>query len=127
MKIEISNPINVVFDVVDVDEHLPSVQFQVRIKVTKFAYDLCSTSCFWIECHVFDTFVYNMSKNECAVLKDINGLFEIIIDPKKNIMKWMMKKEDLDGNLSVAQGIEKLMPDMRSLIFNLFSSYPKWW
>jgi hypothetical protein len=127
MKIEVSNPINVIMDVVDFDDHLPSVQFQVSIKVKRFTYELCTSSCLWFECKVFDDFVQEMQKNECAVLRDIDENFEIIIDPKNDILKWLMKKEDLDGNISLYQGIENLMPDIRPLIYSIFSSYPKWW
>jgi len=127
MKIEINKLVKIVFDVKDFDEHLPSVQFEVRIDVQKFAYNLCTESSFWFECRIFDEFIKDMQKNQCAVLKDINESFEIIIDPHKETLQWLMRKEDLEGNVSVAQGAEKLMADMRGVICHLFMAYPKWW
>ncbi|MCG7366330.1 hypothetical protein MHZ90_09290 [Pantoea sp. ACRSH] len=69
MKIEINKLLKIVFDVKDFDENLPSVQFEVRIDVQNFAYNLCAESSFWFECRIFDEFIKDMQKNQCAVLR----------------------------------------------------------
>lgn len=40
MDIEITSPINIMLDVIELDEHIPSLKFNLEIQVDKFSYSL---------------------------------------------------------------------------------------
>ena len=40
MDIEITTPINITLDVIEMDEHIPSINFNVIVHVNKFMYAL---------------------------------------------------------------------------------------
>lgn len=50
MDIEITNPVNIKLDVIEFDEHVPSLKFSVSISVEKFGYKAEVNTHFWIEC-----------------------------------------------------------------------------
>ncbi|WP_168386392.1 hypothetical protein [Erwinia amylovora] len=127
MDIEISNPINITLDVVELDEHLPSMKFNIAIRVNKFGYSSDVNSDLWVECQCFDLFIDNMRKGNTAVLKDMNGFFELQVNPAQNWLEWSCSKEDLDGYITSAKGREKLTDASKCVIYEAFNDYPKWW
>lgn len=52
MDIEITNPVNIKLDVIELDEHVPSLKFSVSILVEKFGYKAEVNTHFWIELSV---------------------------------------------------------------------------
>ena len=128
MDIEIDNPIYMTLDVMELDEHLPSMKFNVHIQAKKFGgYKLDINALAWIECQCFDDFIIKMQKGEVALLKDMNSNFELQIDPIRGCIEWYLLKEDLDGYITSAKGCEKLTDESKSAFYDAFNNYPKWW
>ncbi|OKB73136.1 hypothetical protein [Escherichia coli] len=94
MDIEITNPVNIKLDVIEFDEHVPSLKFSVSISVEKFGYKAEVNTHFWIECQCFDKFVSCMNCGELAILKDMNDSFELILNPVAGVLNWSCMKED---------------------------------
>ncbi|MCW3405631.1 hypothetical protein [Escherichia coli] len=88
MDIEITNPVNIKLDVIEFDEHVPSLKFSVSISVEKFGYKAEVNTHFWIECQCFDKFVSCMNCGELAILKDMNDSFELILNPVAGVLNW---------------------------------------
>ncbi|MEW5292010.1 hypothetical protein ABW286_23015 [Erwinia papayae] len=127
MDIEINKPINIILDVIDLDEHIPSMKFNVLIKVNKFSYSAEINSKLWIECAIFDEFIRNMKDDNVAILKDMNGFFELILNPTQNWLEWSCGKEDLDGYITSIKGREQLIDESKHALYEAFNDYPKWW
>lgn len=127
MDIKITNPINIMLDVVELDAHLPSLKFSITIRVRKFNYTSETQAQLWIECQCFDNFIENMQKGEAAVLKDMNNLFELRVDSTECCLEWSCTREDLDGNAASSQGKEKLTHQAMRMLYDAFNNYPRWW
>ncbi|MDE1509050.1 hypothetical protein PWJ72_06210 [Serratia nevei] len=127
MDIEISSPINIKMDVMELDEHVPSLKFSITIRVEKFSYSSEVNSQLWIECQCFDDFVDSMRRGGIAVLKDMNGFFELRVNPAQSWLEWSCSKEDLEGYFASVQGKEKLTEQSMRTLYEAFNDYPKWW
>ncbi|MDE1479834.1 hypothetical protein KKI90_19330 [Xenorhabdus bovienii] len=127
MDIEINSPVNITLDVIELDEHIPSMKCNVMIKVEKFGYRSDVNLQPWIECQCFDNFINNMRGDNIAVLKDMNNFFELIINPVQGWLEWSCAKEDLDGYITLAKGREKLTDESKRALYEAFNDYPKWW
>ncbi|EON0723546.1 hypothetical protein ACNC2Q_002317 [Escherichia coli] len=127
MDIEITNPVNIKLDVIEFDEHVPSLKFSVSISVEKFGYKAEVNTHFWIECQCFDKFVSCMNCGELAILKDMNDSFELILNPVAGVLNWSCMKEDINGSISLSKGSEKLDDAAKQSILRAFNDYPKWW
>ncbi len=90
MDIEITNPVNIKLDVIEFDEHVPSLKFSVSISVEKFGYKAEVNTHFWIECQCFDKFVSCMNCGELAILGNDSNLlivFYVQIMPDDFVMQ----------------------------------------
>lgn len=127
MDIEITEPINLALDVIEIDEHVPSMKFNALIKIKKFGYSLVLNKEFWLECQCIDVFINNLNNGRSATLKDMNGCFELRLDPASKEMEWLCAKEDLDGYVTMTKGREKLTDSAKTAIQTAFNNYPRWW
>ncbi|EGB0711122.1 hypothetical protein H6X95_004067 [Salmonella enterica] len=127
MDIQISSPINITLDVVELDEHVPSLKFNITIQVKKFNYSSEVNSQLWIECQCFDAFIDSMRRSDIAVLKDMNGSFELRVNSVQGCLEWLCAREDLEGNIISVQGKEKLTDQSKYILYEAFNNYPKWW
>lgn len=127
MDIEITNPINITLDVIELDEHIPSMNFNVVIHVNKFIYSLEINSQLWMECKCIDEFIRNIRDGNIAHLKDMKGCFELILNPLQGWFEWSSSNENLDGYITMSRGREKLTDASKFAIYEAFISYPKWW
>ncbi|MBS3047340.1 hypothetical protein [Enterobacter mori] len=127
MDIEINSPINIILDVVELDENIPSIKFSVTIRIRKLCYSCEVNSQFWIVCQEFDRFIDNMKRGDVAILKDMNHFFELRVFSSQGWLEWSCGKEDLEGNVTAFQGKEKLTEESTRTIYEAFNDYPKWW
>ncbi|MFO3905230.1 hypothetical protein AAHD62_11985 [Enterobacter hormaechei] len=127
MDIEITSPVNIMLDVVELDEHIPSMKFNITIRVRKFNFTSEAQSQLWIECRCFDQFIEIMQKGETAVFKDMNGFFELRVDSIECCLGWSCAREDLEGNVASSQGKEKLTQQTMHMLYDAFNNYPRWW
>ncbi|MDU6434745.1 MAG: hypothetical protein E6556_18610 [Pantoea sp.] len=127
MDIEITNPINLTLDVVELDEHIPSMKFNLTVQVNKFSYISMVNAQLWIECKCIDEFINNIQGGNTALLNDMSGCFELLLNPSQNMLEWSCTKQDLEGYVTVSKGREKLTDEAKSAIYIAFNDYPKWW
>lgn len=127
MDIEITNPVNIKLDVIELDEHVPSLKFSVSISVEKFGYKAEVNAHFWIECQCFDQFVNCMNRGKLAIFKDMNDSFELVLNPVAGEFNWLCMKEDINGGIAISKGSEKLNDAASQSISHAFNDYPKWW
>src|SRR5471030_3100709 len=100
MDIEIKGPIRIVLDTLELDEHIPSMKFDITFSVENFFYRLEVNFQIWVECQCFDEFVNGIKIGGMAILRDMDGLFELILDPIQGCLDWSCAKEDLDGYIT---------------------------
>lgn len=127
MDIEIKKPINIMLDVVELDDHIPSIKFNVMINIKKFGYNSEVNTQLWIECECIDEFINHIRDGKTALLKDMNGCFELLLNPSQGWLEWSCAKEDLEGYVTVSKGREKLTDESLSAVYTAFNDYPKWW
>lgn len=127
MDIEITNPINLTLDVVELDEHIPSMKFNLTVQVKKFGYSSMINAQIWIECRYIDDFINKLQGGSTALLNDMNGCFELLLNPSQSLLEWSCAKEDLEGYVTVSKGREKLTDESLNAIYTAFDDYPKWW
>ncbi len=127
MDIEITNPINLTLDVVELDEHIPSMKFNLTVQVKKFGYSSMINAQIWIECRYIDDFINKLQGGNTALLNDMNGCFELLLNPSQSLLEWSCAKEDLEGYVTVSKGREKLTDESLNAIYTAFDDYPKWW
>ncbi|WP_137241522.1 hypothetical protein PagCFBP13505_018950 [Pantoea agglomerans] len=127
MDIEINNPINITLDVIELDEHIPSMKINIMIRVNKFGYSSDVNAQSWIECQCFDAFIDSLKRDDIALLKDMNGSFKLLLNPSQGWLEWSSEKEDLDGYITSAKGKEKLTEESKYALYEAFNNYPKWW
>lgn len=127
MDIEITNPINLTLDVVELDEHIPSMKFNLTVQVKKFGYNSMINAQLWIECRYIDDFINKLQDGNTALLNDMNGCFELLLNPSQSLLEWSCAKEDLEGYVTVSKGREKLTNESLNAIYTAFNDYPKWW
>lgn len=127
MDIEIKNPINLNLDLVEFDEHIPSMKVDLTIQVKKFSYSSMVNAQLWIECKCIDDFINNLQAGNKALLNDMNGCFKLFLNPSQSLLEWSCAKEDLEGYVTVSKGQEKLTDESLDAIYTAFNDYPKWW
>ena len=127
MDIEITEPINIMLDTVELDDRIPSIKFNLMIKIDKFGYSSEVNTQLWIECECIDVFINNIRDGKTALLKDMNGCFELILNPSQNWLEWSCAKEDLEGYITISKGREKLTEESKLAVYAAFNDYPKWW
>ncbi|MEB6537115.1 hypothetical protein MXM51_21645 [Pantoea stewartii] len=127
MDIEITNPINLTLDVVELDEHIPSMKFNLTVQVKKFGYSSMINAQLWIECRYINDFINKLQDGNTALINDMNSCFELFLNPSQNLLEWSCAKEDLEGNVTVSKGREKLTDESLNAIYTAFNDYPKWW
>ncbi len=73
----------------------------------------------WIECKCIDEFINNIQGGNTALLNDMNGCFELLLNPSQNMLEWSCTKEDLEGYVTVSKGREKLTDEAKSAIYSV--------
>lgn len=127
MDIEITKPINIALDVVELDDHIPSMKFNLTVNVKKFGYSSVTNAQVWIECKCIDEFINNIRDGNTAILKDMNGSFELLLNSHQGWLEWLCAKEDLEGYVTESKGREKLTDESKFAIYTAFNDYPRWW
>lgn len=127
MNIQFTSPIDMIFDLQEFDEHIPSLNFNVVVSVKKFNCGFHANFHAWIECKCFDEFVSELKRGGIAHLRDMNNCFELILNNDLNFLDWSFVKGDLNGFSTTLMGREKLTDDAKASICAAFSGYPKWW
>lgn len=127
MDINIDSPIRVSINVVEFDEHIPSVKLLVDVFSEKFGCSISVNTTCWVECVVFDSFVDLLKSGKTALIADMSNDFSLAVDVERSKLVWSYTKTDISGNVMRASGEEFLAEGASDRILLAFESYPKWW
>ena len=129
MSINLSEPIKIVFNEIEIDDYLPSIKFKIDINIKQFTHILTYSGEIWIDCKVWYRFSKGLNEGKDTTLNDMDDIF--IIEIKKNNefieFTWSIKRKDPEGNIMTAGYSSKITDDVYSVIRNEFINYPKCW
>lgn len=129
MSINLSDPIKIIFNEIEIDDYLPSIKFKIDININQFTHLLAYSGEIWIECSVWDRFSKGLSEGKNTILNDMDDTFIIKIIKSNEFIEfaWSIKRQDPEGNVMTADYSSKITDDVYSVIKNEFINYPKWW
>lgn len=132
MKIEFEQPLGLTLEVIETDEHVPSMRVNVQIVVAQFQSTSKYEGTFWIECTTWDSFVKSLHGpfEEAVALRDISGCFVIALQKidGRLAFAWEFAKADVGGNRQVKIAFTSAIDDdVLSKIRNEFLEFPAWW
>lgn len=132
MKIEFEQPLSLALEVIETDQHIPSMRVNVKVVVAQFQNISKYEGTFWIECMIWDGFVKSLHGpfEEAVALRDINGCFLISlqkIDKHLNFV-WEFAKTDVRGDRQMKIAFTSAIDDeVLSRIRSEFLECPVWW
>ncbi|AFZ23903.1 hypothetical protein Cylst_1625 [Cylindrospermum stagnale PCC 7417] len=133
--INISQPISITMEVVEVDDYLPSLRMLVKCHIEHptgfFTYQATDI---WFDCSQWDEFVRILSQLEAkieveAILVDMSECLELKISNVHNQLHFNFSCKELN----VGEGLTKINFscqidfEILSLIKREYSEFPKWW
>jgi hypothetical protein len=133
MKIEIEQPIALRLEVIETDDHVPSMRVNAKIVVTQFQHVFSYDGTFWIECASWDVFTQSLLSplSEEIVLRDISGYFTLSLCKTDDglLLIWKYAKADISNNcrrleMAFTSAIDD---DMLAKIRDEFREFPVWW
>lgn len=131
MEVEIERPFYLKLDVIETDEHVPSMKADVSVRVQQFGQSLEYRGYAWFECACWDTFVSDLSHiyETQAKLTDIEGSFVLAVGicAGKLDVSWEMKKVAVDGSVATAACHFPADPDTLAHVERQFIEFSKWW
>lgn len=127
MDINIDSPIRVSINVIEFDEHIPSIKLLVDVLDEKFGCSVSVNTTCWLECAAFDSFVDLLRAGKTALISDMSNDFSLVVDAERSKLVWSYAKTDISGNIMRAGGEELLVEGAKNRILSAFENYPKWW
>ena len=127
MDIYLNGPIEIALDVIEFDEHLPSIKLRVGIVAEKFDGSISVNTCCWVECAVFDLFVESLKSGKDALFHDMSNGLSVSVSAEDHKMAWFYTSTDIDSNEMRAGGNEFLADGDRERIISAFEYFPRWW
>ncbi|MDF7675806.1 hypothetical protein PT286_03540 [Neisseriaceae bacterium ESL0693] len=127
MDIMINHPIKIFMETIEIDDHLPSLKFNIKFFIDKYGFNASLEGNFWIECIVFDSFIKNLQSSKLAILHDLDQNMKLEINTAQQKMYWFCVKDDLNGNLVRFESTEQISLDEQKEVLNQFQAYPQWW
>lgn len=132
MKIAFERPLNFYMEVLETDDHVPSMRVEVKIVVPQFQHKFQYEGSFWIACENWDAFTNTLrgSFDEDAILQDMNGYFKFSVhkNNRGQLLSWDFSKEDLGGGRAMKIAFSsKVDSDVLAKIRDEFLEFPSWW
>lgn len=131
LEIKFEQPFSLHMEVVETDDHLPSMRVETKVIITQFQHTVIYQGTFWLECASWSNFVKALDGSlQSAVLKDMNDYFALMIyeSEGKKIVSWEFKKKDIDNTRAAAVVFSaEIDDDMLSKITREFVEFPAWW
>jgi len=132
MKIEIKQPIALCLEVVETDDHVPSMRVQVQTVVEQFQHTCRCDGTFWIECANWDDFVQSLRTPtpEGVALRDMSGCFMLAIQKIDDSLSLVLEFEKSDVGRSRQMKfafVSAIDDDLLAKIRNEFLEFPAWW
>ena len=132
MDVKFENPFEFQLDILESDNHIPSLKVCVRILVEQFQHKHQYEGCFWVECAVWDSFLHALhSPSADAVsLHDLSENFAISIkNTEKGLaLEWRSAKKDVGAKRQIATNfISFIDGEVLEEIRQQFDNFPTWW
>ncbi|WP_197342684.1 hypothetical protein [Ralstonia solanacearum] len=131
MEICIEKPFRLRLDVVETDEHVPSMRMQAAIEVRQFGHAFEYHGSLWFDCSIWDAFVAGLSSldTEEACLVDMAGYFALRLRAisEKLEISCEIKKVALTGVVATAAFLSPIDEDTFSHIRRQFAQFESWW
>lgn len=130
MGIKLNDPIKLCLEEIDIDNYLPSIQFNLKVMVKQFSCLLEYNGKIWIECANWDVFVSNLkSLEKICILKDMNNSFllKIIKTAEGAEFLWSVSYENIQKATITVDSKMNISNDLLTIIKEEFSNFPKWW
>lgn len=132
MKVEFEQPLTFVLEVIETDDHVPSMRVNVQIEVDQFQNTCKYDGTFWIECTTWDSFTKSLHGpfEEAVVLRDISECFVITLQKFDDslLFSWEFAKTDIGGNRQIKIAFTSAInDDVLSRVRNEFWQFPAWW
>jgi hypothetical protein len=80
LEIKFEQPFCLHMEVVETDDHLPSIRVETKVIITQFQHTFSYQGTFWLECARWSNFVKALDgSSQSAVLKDMSDYFTLMI------------------------------------------------
>jgi len=132
MNIEFKNPFGFHLEVLETDDHVPSLRVSVLITVAQFQHSCQYEGTFWIECAVWDRFVraLHTPSGQMASLHDMSDNFVLSVQRANEALNltWVFAKDDIGGNRYMKMSFTSTIDeDILAKIRQQFDDFPVWW
>jgi len=131
LEIKFEQPFSLHMEVVETDDHVPSMRVETKIIIAQFQNTLSYQGTFWLECATWNSFVNALNDPlQDAVLKDMSDYFVLAIHERdgKMVLSWEFKKADACGAKKTAIVFSaEIDDDMLGKIKREFIEFPVWW
>lgn len=131
MQIKIENPFCLSFDVLEIDEHLPSMRMQVSIEVHQFGYRFGYVGSHWFTCSNWDAFLSNLKKHDMneALLSDMGSTFDLRlrIADGEEFISWNVDSKRQNGANAMLNFCSPIHGDALAYLKSQFENFGSWW
>lgn len=131
LEIKFEQPFSFRMEVVETDDHVPSMRVETRIIIAQFQHTFSYQGTFWLDCASWSSFTSALAdSSQEAVLKDMSDYFVLAIRKSegKTMLSWEFKKTDAIGIREAAVAFSaEIDDDMLGKIKREFTEFPSWW
>lgn len=131
MIINIEKPLRLFLEVVETEEHVPSMKMQITADVIQFGHELTYRGTTWIACAAWDAFVHGLAESGTSevALVDMGNHFTLMLGNANGSLElvWEMKKRDASGCVSTASFRAPIDPDTYAHVALQFREFERWW
>ena len=132
MDIQFENPFKFQLEVLETDDHVPSLRTSVRVIIEQFQHKLQSEGTFWIECVVWDRFVQALRtpSADAVSLHDMSENFMLSVQNTEQglVLEWKLVKADIGGKRHITVNlVAAIDEEILARIRQPFDDFPVWW
>jgi hypothetical protein len=132
MDIQFENPFVFQLEVLETDDHVPSLRISVRIIIEQFQHKFQSEGTFWIECAVWDRFAQALRtpSMDAVSLHDMSENFMLSVQNTEQglTLGWKLAKADIGGKRHITVSFVAVIDeDVLARIRQPFDEFPAWW
>lgn len=131
MEIRIEKPFRLHLEVVETEEHIPSMRMQAAIEVQQFGHKLEYHGSLWFDCSVWTAFASGLSGIDTAdaSLVDMSDHFALRLSAVsgRREIAWEFRKTDVTGAVSTAAFKSPIDEDTLAHVKHQFEQFEPWW
>jgi hypothetical protein len=131
MRIAFQRPFRIDIDVVETDNHLPSICCNVTIEANQFLQRLNFFDRVWIACSTWDSFVKGLAADDCANPELFDIERRVVLRVLKSSVESRLSFEGCrthpDGVVGKMAILAPLHRDEFAAISRAFADFERWW